>query len=88
MIVRRRALAERGVDPAAFWDAMEGESPLAENDDMLSFGPLFGEEALTEYSRRPAALGLIYIDDFHGLNFDLPEWLAVSLRFVAKQSDG
>jgi hypothetical protein len=55
---------------------------LDANEDILSFGPHFGQEAVDEGVRRLEALGLSYVEDFFVFIADLPDWcrLGVALR--------
>lgn len=55
-------------------EAMEAEVPLDANEDLISFGPHFGEEAANEFVRRLESLGLVHIDDFFVFCGDFPSW--------------
>lgn len=74
IVVRRAALAQRGVTYRQLLDTMESETPLDANEDLISFGPHFGSEAASEFSRRLESLGLTNIDDFFAFAGDFPEW--------------
>jgi hypothetical protein len=74
LIVRRNALIERQVDLDDFYVAMEGEERLDGSEDLLSFGPHFGREALNTIISRLTKLGLIYFDDFFEFCGDYPPW--------------
>jgi hypothetical protein len=76
LIVRRKALAERQVDLRNLYIAMDAEERLDANDDLLSFGPHFGREALNTVLSRLTELGLIYFDDFFEFCGDYPPWCA------------
>ncbi len=79
IVVRRAALAERGLDMTLVLRAMN-EKPLDADTQLLSFGPHFGREACDEYIRRLQELGLSYVDDFFELAWDHPDWLDFSAR--------
>jgi len=74
-VVRRKALAQRGIDIRDLLEAMEVGDPLDESEELLAFGPFFGAEAVLAFHERLLALGLVYIDDFVDVTIDLPPWL-------------
>jgi hypothetical protein len=63
ILVRRAALAERGVSWTDLIRILEASAPL-DSKGLPSFGPYFGQEVLDEFSRRLSAAGLVYFDDF------------------------
>jgi hypothetical protein len=74
LIVRRNALVERQIDLRELFAAMEVEAWLDRSDDLLSFGPHFGREALNTIVSRLTKLGLVYFDDFFEFCCDYPPW--------------
>ena len=58
---------------------MADNNAMGENEDILSFGPLFGEEALMKLSRQLKEIGLEYHDDFFDLNFLMPSWARIGV---------
>ena len=76
LIVRRNALTERQVDLRDLFTAMEVEVRLDGSDDLLTFGPHFGREALNAIVSRLIKLGLVYFDDFFEFCGDYPPWFA------------
>ena len=86
LVVRQAALKQRGVSYRKLLDAMEVEAPLDVNEDLISFGPHFGLEAVTELVRRLEALGLINIDDFFVFAGDFPGWCGFS-GFLKRASE-
>jgi hypothetical protein len=76
LIVRRSALVERRVDLRDLFTAIEAEERLDGSDDLLSFGPHFGREALNTIMSRLTKLGLVYFDDFFEFCGDYPPWCA------------
>ena len=74
IIVRRPALAERGVSWADLLSALEVSVPLDSNESLASFGPHFGREAVDEFLRRLTRLGLVYFDDFFEFSGEWPLW--------------
>lgn len=81
IIVRKDALAQRGISRLALLTAMEMDAPLDEDDMLMSFGPLFGEEASLELSHRLEALGLRAEEDFFGFAPTIPDWCALRIVF-------
>ncbi|HVZ46104.1 MAG TPA: hypothetical protein VHA82_20010 [Ramlibacter sp.] len=77
IVVRKAALAAKGVTEASVFSAMEADQPEEASDDLLSFGPSFGEEAMNEFVRRLQGLGLEYVDDFFCIHTDIPEWCSL-----------
>jgi hypothetical protein len=77
IVVRKAALVEKQISEAALLEAMEARQPDSANEQLLAFGPSFGEEAMNEFDRRLRALGLEYVDDFFFLNIDVPGWCAL-----------
>lgn len=74
LIVRRNALVERQIDLRDVFTAMEVEAWLDGSDDLLSFGPHFGREALNTIVSRLIKLGFVYFDDFFEFYCDYPPW--------------
>ena len=74
LIIRRGALTERHVDLGDLLTALEVNERLEGSDDLLSFGPHFGREALNTMISRLTALGLVYFDDFFEFCGDYPPW--------------
>jgi hypothetical protein len=85
LIVRRRALLERNVPLEKVLAAVEAGRPLDCNDDLISFGPGFGQEALDEFSRRLIELGLVYFDDFFEFAVPCPSWCRFQAEAAAEQ---
>jgi hypothetical protein len=74
LIIRRGALTERHIDLRDLLTALEVDERLDGSDDLLSFGPHFGREALNTMISRLTALGLVYFDDFFEFCGDYPPW--------------
>jgi len=55
-------------------EALEVKEPFDMNDELLSFGPSFGQEALDVLTDRLIALGLVYVDDFFEFVGIFPTW--------------
>jgi hypothetical protein len=81
LVVRREALRERGVEYDDVLNALQVQKPLDQNDELLTFGPSFGGEAMDEFAARLQRLGLRFVDDFYCLSFDLPAWCDLRLAF-------
>jgi hypothetical protein len=76
IVVRLASLNERGINFEQLLDALETSSPFDSNDEIASFGPHFGGEALATLIRRLSDLGLEYFDDFFEFSGDFPRWCA------------
>ena len=79
IIIRQEALSMKKIHKTKVFEAMEVEQPLDSNQDLISFGPAFGPEALNEFISRLQALGLEYVDDFFALSFDFPSWCCLRI---------
>ncbi|WP_316175999.1 MULTISPECIES: hypothetical protein [unclassified Bradyrhizobium] len=86
IVIRRRALTERGVSYQAVLNAIETDKPHGADEELLSFGPSFGPEALATLTRRLIDLGLVYFDDFFEFASDVPLWCKFAVAFVATKS--
>jgi hypothetical protein len=74
IIIRRHSLVERDVSLHSILEVLEVKEPFDMNDELLSFGPSFGQEALDVLTDRLIALGLIYVDDFFEFVGIFPTW--------------
>src|SRR3954466_920508 len=74
LVVRRAALEQRGVSYGKLLELMEAQTPLDASEELVSFGPHFGSEAVAEFVRRLEAAGMINIEDFFVFVGDFPEW--------------
>ncbi|ATA53150.1 hypothetical protein CKY39_07950 [Variovorax boronicumulans] len=81
LVIRQSALVARGVTRTQLLEALESARPMAEDGELLSFGPCFGQEACDEFVRRLEALGLVYVDDFFDLTLSHPDWLKFSAQY-------
>lgn len=81
IVVRRAALTVKSIDYKQLLQVMEVEQPLDSNEDLVSFGPSFGEEAMNEFIARLRALGLEYVDDFFSISCEMPAWCNVRIGF-------
>jgi hypothetical protein len=74
IIVRRAALAERGVSWEDLLKVFSVKEPLDADSYLILFGPHFGQEALDALLERLSSIGLKYFDDFFEFYGDYPEW--------------
>ncbi len=74
IILRRAALAERGLELEQVYQCMGTPVPRGISDDMVTFGPSFGSDAQREFVHRLEELGLNYFEDFFDVNIDRPAW--------------
>ncbi len=75
IVLRVKSLGERGVALSDVRSALEVENVYDQSEELISFGPSFGEEALKEYVKRLQKLGLEYWDDFFEFKGDYPDWI-------------
>ncbi len=61
IVVRRAALAERGLSWENLLAALQVSQPHDYDDHLISFGPHFGEETLDALMHRLDGLGLKYL---------------------------
>lgn len=86
LILRKASLYERAVPREKLFHALEVQVPLDENEQLLSFGPIFGEEALHVFTQRLERLGLRYEDDFFGFDPVVPHWCGL-LAYWREEKD-
>jgi len=87
LVIRQSALDAHGVTKTQVLEALETSRPFAENGELLSFGPSFGQEACDEFVRRLESLGLVYFDDFFDLTLSHPDWLKFSASYDDTRAD-
>jgi len=75
LIIRKAALVEKKLSRQALIGVMQNIDLIAENDDLLTFGPLFGEETYQTTMRHLEMAGLTYVDDYFGLDILVPPWI-------------
>ncbi|MEO5971346.1 MAG: hypothetical protein ABIQ95_15580 [Bdellovibrionia bacterium] len=83
IIIRKKALLEKSIKIEAVLAAFENESPMDENEDLISFGPHFGGEAMDNFGKRLTKLGLEYIDDYFNFYGEFPGWAEFSVALKA-----
>ncbi|MBB2749930.1 UNVERIFIED_ORG: hypothetical protein GGI57_000603 [Rhizobium aethiopicum] len=81
LIIRKAALIEKKLSRQVLVEVMQGIDLIAENGDLLTFGPLFGEEAYRAIMGRLEAAGLAYVDDYFGLDIPLPSWIEIGVQW-------
>jgi len=74
LVVRRGSLQERNVSLETLFLAMEVDKPFDLSDDLISFGPSFGQEALDVFVTRLMQVGLEYFEDFFEFSNACPDW--------------
>ncbi|MGB0411722.1 MAG: hypothetical protein ACPGFA_09060 [Pikeienuella sp.] len=75
IVLRVKCLSERNVALSEVRAALQFENAYDQSDELISFGPSFGEEALEEFVKRLQDLGLEYWDDFFEFKGDYPDWI-------------
>ncbi|MBX9813379.1 MAG: hypothetical protein K2X76_01615 [Sphingomonas sp.] len=82
LILRKGALAEKGISPEILSDIMADIDVFGEDENLISYGPLFGEEVLEEIKARLSANKLDYVDDYFELNMLLPHWVKLGVELA------
>jgi hypothetical protein len=81
VIVRKNSLPERLLTLDQVLKVMETSKPFSEDENLLAFGPSFGQEALDTFRKRLEILGLRYWDDFFEFTADCPPWCGFRAEF-------
>lgn len=79
IVIRKGAIFQKGISEDQIRMVFEESSPIDENDQLLSYGPHFGAEAMEEFGKRLSKIGLDYIDDFFYFYGDFPDWANFSV---------
>ncbi len=83
LIVREGSLLEKDISHSTLTEIMQDIDVLGENDDIISYGPMFGEEALQEIRSRLSSAGFEYVDDYFDLNFLMPDWAKLGVSSIS-----
>lgn len=75
LVIRRSASSEKGISSKQLENVFEGNKALDLNENILSYGPHFGQDVMMYYFRRLESIGLVHVEDFFELEYDHPEWL-------------
>src|ERR1700687_2597706 len=86
IIVRRHSLVERDVSFQSVLEALEVKGPLDISDEIVTFGPSFGKEALDVLTNRLVALGLKYFEDFFEFVGSVTYWCSFLVSLVKSAS--
>jgi len=86
IIIRRQSLVERDVSFHSILEALEAKGPLDMNDELVTFGPSFGQETLDVLTKRLMGLGLVYFDDFFEFVGPFPPWCKFHASLVLSAS--
>ena len=74
LIVRKSSLREKNLNIKELFIIMEVDEPFDESENLISFGPHFGEEALKVFLERLESFGLTYFEDFVDFSDAIPNW--------------
>ena len=66
-------------------EIMESQ-PMDQDNDLISYGPSFGQEAADSLSIKLEAAGLVYVDDFYIFVGDFPDWISFKALRTQKSS--
>jgi hypothetical protein len=86
IIIRRHSLDERDVSLHSILEVLEVKEPFDINDQLVTFGPSFGQEALDVLTNRLIQLGLVYFDDFFEFVGSFPPWCRFHASLVPSAS--
>ncbi|MBF0315781.1 MAG: hypothetical protein HQK52_20335 [Oligoflexia bacterium] len=81
LVIKRSAIDMLPISIKKIDEAMEMK-PLDINEQLISYGPSFGQEAADEFIRRLESLGLKHIDDFFVFEGDYPDWISFSAELA------
>ena len=73
IIIRKASLKEKHLLVSDIVKHMESQ-PLDESEQLLSFEPSFGQEALDVFTSRLISIGLEYFEDFFEFSGAFPPW--------------
>ncbi len=79
IVVRKAAFLRNSISVEDFCRRTEA-TLLAQDGNLVSFGPCFGEEAGDTIASRIEALGFEYVSDYCILNFDVPDWISLGAK--------
>lgn len=79
IVIRKSSLAGQNVSRSTLLSIMESETPYDENNELISFGPHFGNEAVLFFINKLEGLNLIYGVDFYDFMDTTPEWLQLGV---------
>lgn len=83
ILVRRNSLPERSLSLDQLLRTLDTAKPFSEDENLLTFGPSFGMEAVDEFIKRLQTFGLIYWDDFFEFRCDYPSWCTFRAEYRA-----
>jgi hypothetical protein len=74
IVVSKRALTAKKIEIGTVLSIFEVAEPLDQNEQLLSFGPHFGEDAANSFIEELESLGLEYVDEFFMFIAIVPNW--------------
>lgn len=78
ILVRRAAFERAGLTRTELDDRFQlTPDEFRVEADLITIGPLFGDDVLTELTDMLESFGLTYFDDFFDLSGNWPEWLSL-----------
>jgi hypothetical protein len=80
IVIRKAAMKAKSIDDPVLFEIMTDVGVLGDDKNIVSFGPLFGKEALDQITTQLGNAGLTYVDDFCTFDFLMPEWLSLGVR--------
>ena len=86
LVIRQNALREKRISETKVFKIFGVTEPLDSNSELMSFGPVFGGEALKNICGELNLIGLSYFDDYVDLIADYPSWLQIRVCYDAPQA--
>jgi hypothetical protein len=75
IIIRKDAISKKSLSIDDIKKLIETDL-IDESDELLSFGPCFGEEAADNIGKKLITKGLQYVDDYFIFQGDFPDWMS------------
>jgi hypothetical protein len=86
IIIRKDAIDKKSLSITDIKDIIDTDL-IDENDELLSFGPCFGEEAASNIGKKLESKGLEYVDDYFIFQGDFPDWMSFRVGFDKSKED-
>lgn len=86
IVIRKAALDRCDLDRLRLLILMEADVPFDEDDQLISFGPHFGNEACQTFVQRLETVGLQYGEDMIDIADTLPDWLHLFARLASSEA--
>ena len=78
VVIRKEGLARKSISAESIKENIETKI-FDEDENLMSIGPCFGEEAVNRISEKLEKLGLEYVTDYFTFTAEFPEWAYFSV---------